>query len=271
MSYETLLYNVDDRVAVVAFNRAERMNSFNLKLRQELVAALKTADADPEVRVVIIKGTGGKAFSAGYDIKETADAKQRTMDEWRNLLGEEYRFCLSPWECSKPVIAQIEGHCLAGGLEFAQMCDIRYTSDDSKFGVVETRFSNGILMLAMPWVIGQLSRELIFTGDTFGAAEAMRLGLVNRVFPKADLERETMKIAKRMSRVADACLRWNKRAINNTFETMGFRSALQYGFEACVIMDATETPEYKAFNKLRTTEGLNVALAHLRETFKPYE
>lgn len=271
MAYQEILYTVDDRVAVITLNRPERMNSFNLRLRQDVVAALKAADSDPDVRVVVIKGAGGKAFSAGYDIKETAIAKDRTLDDWRAILGEEFQFCRSPWDCSKPVIAQIDGHCLAGGLEFALMCDIRYCSDASVFGVVETRFSNGILMLAMPWVVGQLSREKIFTGDTFGADEAMRIGLVNRVFQKADLESETMRIAKRMSRVAMACLTWNKRAINQTYAAMGFNSALQYGFEACVMMDATETPEYKAFNALRVEQGLGAALKHLKESFAPFE
>lgn len=270
--YDSLIYAVDDRVAKITFNRPERMNAFNLHLCAEIMAAIAEADADPEVRVVIVTGAGGKSFSAGYDIKETASGgPRRGQPAWRERLKKDLRFCYSPWECSKPVIAVIDGYCLAGALEFAQMCDIRYCSDDSMFGVVETRFSNGILMLAMPWVIGQLSREKIFTGDTFGAEEAMRIGLVNRVFKKADLERETMRIAKRMSRVAMACLSWNKRAINQSYAAMGFNSALQYGFEACVMMDATETPEYKAFNKLRVEQGLGAALKHIKEGFAPFE
>ena len=82
------------------------------------------------------------------------------------------------------------------------MCDIRYASDVSQFAVIQTRFSNGVATLAMPWIIGHKSRELIFTGDMISAVEAERIGLVNRVFPKADLESEVMKVAKRMSRVA---------------------------------------------------------------------
>ena len=101
--------------------------------------------------------------------------------------------------------------------------------------MVEPRFSNGIATMIMPWILGHRARELIYTGDRFGAAEAQRLGLVDRVFPKAELEAETIKIAKRMSRVALDCLKWNKRAINQTFETMGLRAAIQYGSEACAI------------------------------------
>src|SRR3954470_20055316 len=230
MNYETLTYAIDDRVARITFNRPERMNAFNLKLCSEIMAAIAQADADPEVRVLLLTGAGGKAFSAGYDIKETASGgPKRGEPGWRDRLAKDLRFCYSPWECSKPVIAAIDGFCLAGALEFAQMCDIRYCSDDSKFGVLETRFAAGIVTMVMPWILGPATRELVYTGDTIGAAEAQRLGLVTRVYPKATLQAEAMKLAKRMSRVAAECLVWNKRAINQTFETMGLRNALSYG------------------------------------------
>ncbi|MDA0703867.1 MAG: enoyl-CoA hydratase/isomerase family protein [Proteobacteria bacterium] len=270
-AFQDILYEVDDRVAVLTLNRPDRMNAFGAVLRTEFQEAIRQADADPEVRVLVIKGAGGKAWSAGYDIKETATGQSKGVEEWREILGEEMRFCTAPWECTKPVIAMIEGYCLAGAMEVALCCDIRYCSDDSTFGVVETRFSNGILCMIAPWVVGQFSREMIYTGDRFGADEAREFGVVNRVFAKADLEAETMKIAKRMSRVALDCLRWNKRAINQAYETMGIKSALAYGLEACVIMDASNTPEYAAFNKIRVEQGLGPALAHLSAQFAPYE
>jgi len=231
MPYQQLLYSVDDRVAKVTLNRPERHNALSKLLVDEIIAVLAEADADPEVRVIVIAGAGGKAFSAGYDIKESAEAPKRTLPEWRARMQKDLKFTYSAWDCSKPVIAMIDGFCLAGALEFAQCCDTRYCSDDSTFGVVETRFSNGIATMMMPWVLGNRCRELIYTGDRFGADEAHRLGLVDRVFPKASLEAETMKIAKRMSRVALDCLKWNKRAINQTYETMGLRAAIQYGSE----------------------------------------
>ena len=193
------------------------------------------------------------------------------MAQWRERLAEDFAFTLSVWNCSKPVIAMIDGYCLAGALEFVQMCDIRYCSDDAQFGVVETRFSNGIATLIMPWVLGARCRELIYTGDKIGAEEAFRLGLVNRVFPKAKLRAETLKIAKRMGQVALACLQWNKRAINNTFETQGFHGAMRYGIEACSIMDASETPEYAQFDDIRRSQGLNAALRWRDEQFAKYE
>jgi enoyl-CoA hydratase len=271
VGYETLLYRADDRVAVITLDRPERMNALSQKLCAELPAAIQAADQDPDVRVVVITGAGGKAFSAGYDIKESAEAPKRNLAEWRDRLNRDLVFTFAPWNCSKPVIAMISGYCLAGALEFAQMCDTRYCSDDSKFGVVETRFSNGIATYIMPWILGNRCRELIYTGDTFDADRAFRLGLVDRVFPKAALEAETMKIAKRMSRVALAALQWNKRAINNTFDTMGLRAALQYGVEACSLLDAQGTPEYSTFDEIRRTKGLGEAMKWRDAQFAPFE
>jgi enoyl-CoA hydratase/carnithine racemase len=271
MSYQQLLYAVDDRVARITLNRPERLNALSKLLVDEVMTALAEADADLEVRVVVIAGAGGRAFSAGYDIKESAEAPRRTLPEWRARMQKDIKFTYAPWDCSKPVICMIDGFCLAGALEFAQCCDLRYCSDDARFGAVEARFSNGIATMIMPWILGNRCRELIYTGDLFAADEAHRLGLVDRVFPKASLEAETIKVARRISRVSADCLKWNKRAINQTFEIMGLRSAIQYGSEACAIMDATGSPEAAQFDAIRREKGLGEALRWRDSVFAPYE
>lgn len=273
--YETITYAADDRVAVITFNRPDRMNAMSIKLCREVMAAIAIADADAEVRVVIITGAGGKAFSAGYDLNNDPDDPmilgETGVVEGRWRLNHDFQYTYAPWRCSKPVIAMISGYCLAGALELAQMCDMRYASDDSRFGVIETRFAAGVVTFAMPWVIGQRCRELIYTGDMIDADEALRLGLVSRVFPKAALGDEVMKIAKRMSRVALAALQWNKRAITNTYDAMGFRPAMQYGLEACIMLDATKTPEYLEFDKRRRSGGLGAAIAWRDALFAEFE
>jgi enoyl-CoA hydratase/carnithine racemase len=271
MDYETLLYGVENRVATIVFNRPERMNAFSQKLCSEAGEAIRAADADANVRVVVIRGAGTKAFSAGYDIRETAEAPKRGIAEWRAKLGRDLAFTFNPWNCSKPVIAMIHGHCLGGGLEFAQMCDMRYAAVDAKFGVVETRFAGGIATYVMPWIVGARCRRLIYTGDIIGADEALRLGLLDGVFERDKLEVEVTKIAGRMSRVAVEALQVNKRVLNRTFETMGFSSALQYGLEACAILDSTDTEEGKKFDQLKRTEGLSAALRWQADLFRPYE
>jgi len=271
MDFETLLYETDDRVATITFNRPERMNAFSQALCRETIEALAAADRDPDVRVIVMTGAGGKAFSTGYDIKESISGPKRSDPGWRDRLAEDLRFCYAPWRCSKPVIALIDGFCLAGALEFAQMCDIRYCSDDAQFGVLESRFAVGVVTMIMPWILGPNCRELIYTGDMFGAEAARERGLVTRVYPKATLHAEVMKVARRMSRVAIECLVWNKRSINQAFETMGLRTALSYGLEACAQLDRSNAPEYQTFDRIRREQSLQDALEWRRSQFAPYE
>jgi enoyl-CoA hydratase/carnithine racemase len=272
VDYQAITYAVDDRVAIITFNRPERMNAFGQQIRAEFPDAIGRADQDPEVRVIIVTGAGGRAFSSGYDQKESAQTdKNKSVEEWRRRMDSAYQFTRHVMDCSKPTIAAIEGYCLAGAMELAQMCDIRYCSDDARFGAIEARFSHGLATMIMPWIVGNHCRELIYTGDMFDAKEALRIGLVTRVFPKADLACETLKIAKRMSRVALSCLQWNKRALRETFEIMGQRAALHYGVEAAAIMDAQSSPEYDRFDEIRRTEGLGKANQWRDAQFKPFE
>lgn len=125
MSYEFLLYEVDDRVCTITLNRPERHNALSQPLVDEIMAAVAEADADPDVRVLVITGAGGKAFSAGYDVEESAAKPKRTLAEWRARMQKDIKFTYSVWDCSKPVIAMIDGFCYAGALEFAMCCDIR--------------------------------------------------------------------------------------------------------------------------------------------------
>jgi enoyl-CoA hydratase len=272
VNYQDIVYAVDDRVAVITLNRPNRMNAFGRQLRDEFPDAVARADRDPEVRVIVVTGAGGRAFSTGYDQKESAQSEQKkSIEEWRERMDSAYQFTRCVMDCSKPTIAVIDGYCLAGAMELAQMCDIRYCSDDARFGAIEARFSHGLATMIMPWIVGNHCRELIYTGDMFDAQEALRIGLVTRVYPKAYLAGETLKIAKRMSRVALSCLQWNKRALRETFEIMGQRAALRYGVEAAAIMDAQSSPEYDRFDEIRRTEGLSKANQWRDAQFKQFE
>lgn len=271
MTYQTIAYETDERVAIITLNRPERLNAFSLELCREVCAAVARADADPDIRVLVVTGTGGKAFSAGYDLVDEEQGPLETVSEWNARLSKDFDFTMSVWNCSKPVIAMIDGYCLAGALEFAQMCDMRYCTEGSRFGVVETRFSAGIVTLIMPWIIGARCRELIYTGDIIDAQEALRLGLVNRVFAKDELRAQTLKIAKRISCAALDCLKWNKHALRKTHEAQGFSSAMAHGLQAATLMDATGTPETLEFTRISRTEGMQAALKWRREQFAAYE
>lgn len=270
MNYRHLLYRVDDRVAFVVLNRPTQMNALNGELIEEFVNSISVADADPDVRVVVISGAGGKAFSSGYDMKDPTEISYLTAIQRRERMGQDLRFVFSVWDCTKPVIAMIDGYCLAGAFELAMFCDVRCCSDVSTFASLEARFSSAVTMI-MPWLIGQRSRLLIYTGDTFGAAEAERLGLVDRIFTKDELSDGVTKIAKRMSRVALSFLQLNKKSLNQTFEIMGFRAALQYSSELGSMMLGDSSPEACQFNAIRCRDGLAAANRWRAEQFAPYE
>jgi enoyl-CoA hydratase/carnithine racemase len=270
-TYETVELSFDERVAIITLNAPQTLNAISLRMSEEFPAALKQAEDNSDIRVIMVKGAGGRAFSSGYDIAEETDGARYTPATWAARLEHDLAFTLAVWECKKPMLAAIEGYCLAGGMEFAGMFDIRYCSDDAKFGVVDTRFSTGISTLILPWLVGAHCREIIYTGDMFDAARAERMGFVERVFPKDALYAEVLKIAKRMSMVAIECLSVNKQAINQTFETMGLMAALKAGNSSAALLNSMDTPEYRQFDEIKREQGMKAALKWRAAQFKAYE
>ncbi|RXG97236.1 enoyl-CoA hydratase/isomerase family protein [Bradyrhizobium vignae] len=277
MAYTTILYEADDRVAWMTLNRPSKRNALSIKLCNEFADALAIAERDSDVRVIVIKGAGDRSFSSGFDMAEDKsefgppERAEWTFDHLEKLLDHACEFLHSVFRCSKPVIAMINGHCLAGGLDLAMWCDMRYCSDDSRFGAIEVRFAAGDTELPiMSHVIGQRCRELVYTGDVIDAQEALRLGLVNRVFPKERLEEEVARIAKRISRVALPTLVWSKRALNNTLHAAGLESALRYSYASDMIISKSDS-EYRRFRELLRTEGAKAASQWIESIFAPFE
>ncbi|MBR1164804.1 enoyl-CoA hydratase/isomerase family protein [Bradyrhizobium elkanii] len=274
MTCSNILFDANDRVARITFNRPTKLNAFSLKLCEEFEEALSMAERDPGVRVIVVTGAGGRAFSAGADLDDpdvgAKSGEPHTLDQFERRNDKLYQFNYAPFACSKPVIAMIDGYCVGGGLELALMCDLRYCSEGSRFAMPEARFAAGILTLVIPWVTGQRCRELIYTGDTFDAPEAYRLGVVNRIYPKDQLGEQVTRLAKRISRVAMPTLVWNKRALNNTMLVAGFDSALRYGAEASLIMEGSDS-EFKRFAEIRRTGGLAAAIKWRESIFAPFE
>jgi enoyl-CoA hydratase/carnithine racemase len=173
-----------EHAGVITLNRPDSMNAINLQMRTMLTALVQEADADPDVRVIVLRGAGERAFSAGADVKEFAG---------RESLDEERRFREPPnWNDTlaavrKPTLAAIRGFCLGGGLEIALACDIRIATDDSLFGLPEVRLAiipgaGGTQRL--PRVVGVAhALRLILTGDRIDAAEALQIGLISETGP----------------------------------------------------------------------------------------
>lgn len=240
----------------LVLNRPDKLNAISHELREALTAAVAGAAADPDVRVVIIAGAG-RAFCAGYDLGE---AQPGDAWAWREVLAGDVAATLAVWRCPKPVIAEVHGFCLAGGLELAMACDLVVASEDARLGEPEIRFGSAPVTLLMPFLVGQkATRELLFTGDLVSAEEARRIGLVNRVVPREELRAEVDRLADTLARVEPDVMAPTKLMLNRAMEAAGFLAAVEAGLDLQAFVNMSETS--RAFDAVVRAEGLKAALA----------
>lgn len=251
---------VEDRGAVrrLTLNRPEKLNALNTELTEALSTALVAAAEAPDVRVLVIAGAG-RSFCAGYDLAESSPSERDHVVE---SLTHSLERLLEIFDHPKPVIAQVQGHCLAGGCDLMMMCDLVVASDDAVFGQPEIRFGSAVVAHVMPWLIGaRKAKELVLTGtDRVDAAEAERIGLINRVVSLDRLEDETMRLARELAVVDPVAMGLTKRAINRSWEVAGFRQALIDGVELGADLESARVPERDEFERIAEEQGLKEAL-----------
>jgi enoyl-CoA hydratase/carnithine racemase len=213
---EKLVARKENGIGWIIFNNPARHNAVSLEMWQSLPIVLDDYARDPDVRVVILKGAGEKAFISGADISQFKE--KRTSAEATKLYndtGEAAAMALR--NCPKPTIAMIRGYCIGGGTGTAINCDIRIASDDARFGVPAAKLGlgyrfSGINRLAI--LVGPAyTAEIFFTGRQFTAQEALQMGLVNRVVPAAELESAVMELAQTLVANAPLTIAAVKRAL----------------------------------------------------------
>ena len=235
---EKLIARKENGVGWVIFNNPGKRNAMSPDMYEGMRDALDAYATDPEVRVVILRGEGDKAFVSGADI--SGFAKNRSTPELvrqGDALSESANRALR--ECPKPTIAMIRGYCMGGGLGVAIACDMRIAADDSRFGVPAAKLSvgyryDGLKRLAD--VVGPaFTAEIFYTGRQFDAREALEMGLVNRVLPAAELEAYVMSYAKTMTGNAPLTLAAVKRCLIEMRKDAGERDLelCQSLVEAC--------------------------------------
>jgi len=237
-------------------NRPAKLNAISAELRDALTEAIAEAAADERVRVIAIAGAG-RAFCSGYDLSEAAPP---TAWQWRDVLERDVRAMLAIWSCPKPVMAQVHGYALAGGLELAMACDLIVAAAGSQLGEPEIRFGSAPVTLLMPFLIGQKrTRELLLTGDLIDATEAERIGLVNRVVPADRLADEVDALADRLARVPVDVMAPTKLMLNRAMDAAGFAAAVEMGLDLQAFVNMSETA--REFDAIVRAEGLKAALA----------
>jgi enoyl-CoA hydratase/carnithine racemase len=245
----------------LTLNRPAKLNALSGELVGQLVAAVDLAAADPRVRVVVIEGAG-RAFSAGYDLTEESEGGVGGPVGWRRLLAVDVEATLRVLDCPKPVIAQVHGYALAGGLELAMACDLIVAAEGTKLGEPEIRYGSAPVTLLMPYLIGQKrTRELLLTGDLIDAVEAERIGLINRVVPADRLDAEVDALADRLARTPPEVMGPTKLMLNRAMDAAGFRMAVEAGLDLGAIINAADTPEQREWDAIVKRDGLKAALA----------
>jgi len=257
MPYENLLVQKRDRVGIVTINRTEKMNALNAGTRREILCALEELKNDATVRVVVITGSGDKAFIAGADISEFAG---KTALEQREIMRQTRAFD-SVEDFPKPVIAMINGYALGGGCELALACDIRIASTKARFGQPEIKLGiipGGGGTQRLPRLVGEgKAMELILTGEMIDAEEALKIGLVNHVVAPEQLEAKTMEIADKLAGMSPIALAMAKQAVKNAAR-LDLRSGLEAELDLFALCFASEDKE----------EGVRAFLEKRKPAFK---
>jgi enoyl-CoA hydratase len=264
MEFREIAYEKNNGVAQITFNRPKVLNAINERLMTECEYVFDELEGNHDFKVLVVK-SNGNAFSAGADMKEEI----LEPVTGRPLIKRRMDFAFRIWKLEQICLAAIQGYCLGAGLDFAMMCDLIIASEDARFGFPEVRQSAVPVPLTLPWIIGmKKAKELHFFGDLIDAREAERLGMVNRVVPLGQLEQETGKWVKRLLEIPFPSLKYNKLAINKSFETMGLRVAVDYGFEIGHAILMEEPPERKMFKQIKREKGLKAALEWRDSRFK---
>ncbi|MFN8557902.1 MAG: enoyl-CoA hydratase/isomerase family protein [Dehalococcoidia bacterium] len=267
MDYQNILLDKDTaaRVAVITLNRAEKMNALSQALWADLEHALRDCDGDTDVRAIILTGAG-RAFSAGADMSSDPrqPAQQRGLVEWWEAEGKGLQRHRLFREMTKPIVAAVNGWCMAWGLEVASMCDFIIASDQARFGAPEIRHGSTVNTF-MTWNLGpQWARYLLLSGETIDAHTAERIKLALRVVPHDDLMGEARRFAARLAMIPPIAMQLNKRMLDSLMNIAGLDVGLELGRAMTAIAHTlqytAETPDGRNLEEIRQQHGLKAFL-----------
>jgi enoyl-CoA hydratase len=282
MSYETILYEKQERLATITLNRPEKFNNIRPPMPEELEKAIAEANSDDDVRVIVLKGAG-RAFCAGFDFSEGLDhfkkwGGQPGTERWdpgRDMMMVTSPFVgpipkfMSIWRSPKPVIARVHGWCVGGGSDMALLCDVIIASEDARFGTPYSRVWGCYLTGMWFYRLGLTKTKMLaLTGDSISGKEAAEMGLINKAVPADKLEEEVQFWARRMAQCPTTQLAAMKLVVNQAFDNMGLMNTQLVG----CILDGymRNTPEGHAFVKTALEKGVAAAIEQRDAPFADY-
>lgn len=282
MAYETVLYEKKERIATVTLNRPEKFNTIRPPMPEELEKAMAEANADDDVRVIILQGAG-HSFCAGFDFSENLDhfsgwGLSGAGEPWNPgkdmmvvtspFIGPVPKF-MSIWRSPKPVIARVHGWCVGGGSDMALLSDVIIASEDARFGTPYSRVWGCYLTGLWLYRLGLTKvKMLALTGDSISGKEAEEMGLINKAYPLEELDEKVEYWANRMAQCPTAQLAAMKLIINQAYDNMGLQSTQILG----PILDGymRNIPEGSEFVRIAKEQGIQTAVAHRDGPFGDY-
>ena len=282
MTQETkqdLLYQVDDSIATITFNRPERMNALTPDLEAALHGAFDRADADRAVRVIILTGAG-RAFSAGYDQGQTGKSGTRHSDPkgkshadyiefWQRNDTNRVALLTHMWRLGKPIIAAVNGWAMGGGFWYQLAADITIASDQAVFAQPEVRHVSNTTFLLGALCGWKAANRWGLTGDHFDAQEALRIGMVNEVVRHDQLMERTRELAKRIALVPEPSVRLNKAVTMMGMQAAGVYSGLLLEGTLGALAHSSHNEFREQLLETQRTHGLKAYLEMRDGPFQP--
>jgi len=240
--FENIKLEKEGGIATITLNRPERLNLLNRGMINEIGEVIEELGREEDIRVVVITGAGDRAFIAGIDVNEMKDLEVSSAKEFIRRFHYTIKAIR---DLDKVVIAAINGFCLGGGCELAMACDLRIASENAQIGLPEIKVGIPSVIEAalMPLLIGMgRARELIFLGESIGADEAERVGLVNKVVPADKLKEAVKEVTDKILSYSPMAVRMQKRVINHWLPS-NFEAAIDYSINAFSLCFATDEPK----------------------------
>jgi enoyl-CoA hydratase len=270
-AYREIEYRVAERIATITLNVPERHNPISVRMRREIVDALRRAEGDDAVSVVLVKGAGA-SFSSGYEMGAARDAGgppprpagwvdaeqfNGWTDQWaRGVLRDWSQI----WTLLKPVVAQIHGHCIAGGTELMAICDIAFASDTARISYPPVRGMGTPDIPYFPWKLPMAqAKYLQLTGNAISGKEAAAMGLVAKSFPAEELDERVDAELRAMASIPAALLSANKQQLNEAYDIQGMWTHLNRAW-MWHQLSSTARPDADRFARVAREAGLKAAL-----------
>lgn len=266
--YSQILYEKKEGVGIISINRPNKLNALTATVLSEIVDVLNNAETDDEVGSILLRGEG-KSFSAGYDIgDDLEEEKESSIFErwvaWHKADGKRYRLYYFP----KPVVCEVKGHCLGGGIELASLTDIIIAADDTNFALTEIKLSLSPLA-RMIYACNNVrqAKEMMMLGESFSAEDALRMGLVNRVVPRAELEESSMRVAKRLARLPGETMQLIKKVCNDVMRIQGFETSTELGADMGLLSMLIKTKMRGRFDGIAEKDGMKAAFKWINDYY----